>query len=145
MKVPARVALLILALPIAVEAQQSAKSSPEKDMLAAYFRAYNAHDLDALMQFIDPEFVWFTVTADKTTTEVTGVEALRKGLASYFKSLPSSRSDAEVLGENGPWISVRETARWQSASGPRAQSSLSVYEVRNGKIRRVWYYPAIRE
>jgi hypothetical protein len=141
----ALVLLVFLSIPLLASGQQpQAAEPPPRQVVAAYFKAYNAHDLDTVMSFIDPQIVWYTVTPDNTVVEVDGVTALRDGLVKYFKALPSSRSEGEVLGENGPWVSVRETAKWQSAPGPRAQTSLSVYELRNGKIRRVWYYPAVR-
>jgi len=44
----------------------------------------------------------------------------------------------------GPWVSVRERARWSTSTGMRSQASMSVYEVREGVLRRVWYYPEVR-
>ncbi len=32
-------------------------------------------------------------------------------------------------------------ARWQGKNGERTQSALAVYEVEEGRVRRVWYYP----
>jgi len=39
-------------------------------------------------------------------------------------------------------VAALEKASWQGKSGPNSQSSLSVYEFRNGLIARVYYYLA---
>ena len=36
---------------------------------------------------------------------------------------------------------VREVAYWLTVDGELAQASLAIYEVRDGLIHRVWYYP----
>jgi hypothetical protein len=69
---------------------------------------------------------------------------VRTQLTAYFRQLPSARSAIETITALGPWVSVRERASWSSASGPRSQAALSIYEVRSGVIHRVWYYPAVR-
>ncbi len=40
-------------------------------------------------------------------------------------------------------VSAVETAHWQSKGQERSQASLSVYEIIDGKVRRVWYYPVV--
>ena len=40
-------------------------------------------------------------------------------------------------------VSVRERASWKSKSGEdRSQNAFAIYEVADGLIRRVWYYPS---
>ena len=43
---------------------------------------------------------------------------------------------------SGSFVAIREHVRWQTETGEKSQAALAVYEVRDGKIRRVWYYPA---
>lgn len=62
-------------------------------------------------------------------------------MTSYFRSLPDVRSTIEASFENGPWVTVRERVHWTGASGPRTQASIAVYEIRDGRVRRVWYFP----
>lgn len=114
-------------------------------VVRGYIAAYNAHDIEAVLSFLAPDFVWLSVVGDSVAVEARGREAIRTQLTDYFRSLPSARSELEALTVLGPWVSARERALWVGASGPRAQSSLSVYEVRDGKVRRVWYYPVVRE
>jgi hypothetical protein len=112
--------------------------------LHAYLAAYNAHDVEAVVGFLDPEFTWLRVDGDSVHVELHGIEAFRASLTQYFAQLPSARSEIDVITALGPWISVRERATWTGRSGPQAQSALSIYEVRAGKLRRVWYYPVVR-
>ena len=107
----------------------------------AYIRAYNAHDIPALLSFLDSDFVWLNVAGDSVAVEVRGKEAVESGLHDYFRALPTARSEAETMSALGPWVTIRERAHWQGKNGPRSQAAISVYEVREGLIRRVWYYP----
>ena len=45
----------------------------------------------------------------------------------------------------GPYVAIRERVSWTAKSGRRTQTALGVYEVRDGRVRRVWYYPAVRD
>ena len=53
----------------------------------------------------------------------------------YFASRPSARSTIAAAIDGPVYVSFRE----QIVGG---QSSLAVYEVRGGLIKRVWYFPA---
>ena len=67
-------------------------------------------------------------------------------LAGYFKSLPDVRSEMFDITQTGVFVSYRERASWTAKDGkPRAQQALAVYEMRDGLIVRVWYFPAVRE
>ena len=57
---------------------------------------------------------------------------------------PTCRSTVEVYQEVGPYVSVLERAEWQSDGKTKRQSSLCVYELQDGLVRRVWYYPAAK-
>jgi hypothetical protein len=62
-------------------------------------------------------------------------------LTRYFAAVPSARSTIEGRMPAGRFVSVLERAHWTVGGEPRSQSSLSVYEVEDGLIRRIWYYP----
>ena len=109
-----------------------------------YFVAYNAQDVDGVMSLLSPDITWLSVAGDSVSIESRGAAALRTYLTGYFKRLPSSRSEMETSSVLGPWVSARERASWTAATSRRTQASMSVYEVRDGLIRRVWYYPAAR-
>lgn len=133
-----------------VRAQGTGAAPPKPDTSAAsvvraYIDAYNSHDIEKVLSFLAADFVWLSITADSVSVEARGVAAIRTQLAQYFRTIPTSRSELEEVSALGPWVSARERAHWVGANGPRSQASLSVYEVRGGRLQRVWYYPAVRE
>lgn len=107
--------------------------------------AFNRHDVEAMAAQVAPDFVWFSVDGDEVRVEVRGRIALAEGMRSYFASLPSVRSEVEGTLVSGAFVTLRERAIWTDESGiERSQAALGVYEVRDGLIQRVWYYPAER-
>jgi hypothetical protein len=119
-------------------------SRSSEDVVAAFVAAYNRHDIDAMLALADTGIVWLSVAGDSVRVETRGAEALRRSLAGYFRSIPSARSVLGRMTSAGPWVTVHERAEWQSSSGSRAQTAVAVYEVRDGRVRRVWYYPVVR-
>ncbi len=130
--------------PGASSAAAAADTTPAA-VVQAYIRAYNAHDVEATVAFLASDFVWLSIAGDSVAVEARGTDAIRAGLREYFRATPTSRSTLVALSALGPWVTAHERAEWVSASGPRAQASVSVYEVRGGLLRRVWYYPVVRE
>ena len=53
-------------------------------------------------------------------------------LESYFKALPSARSELEQVMESGKYVIVRERASWTRDGKERSQSALAIYEIRDG-------------
>ncbi len=117
--------------------QQSAS-----DILNRFGAAFNAHDADAMVEFVSDSVKWFTVSGDSMTTDVSGKPALDRWLRGYFKQCPSCRSEFLSMQVTGRFISIYEKALWKGKNGDRSQKSLGVYEIVNGKIQRVWYYPS---
>lgn len=144
-----RILTALCALLLGGALHADAQGAPAADTSAAavvreYMRAYNAHDMAGVAARLAPGFTWFNVAGDSTMVELRGRDAVRQALERYFASLPSARSEIESLTTLGPWVSVRERAHWDSPEGARSQASLSVYEVRDGAILRVWYFPSVR-
>ncbi|MGZ8378657.1 MAG: nuclear transport factor 2 family protein [Gemmatirosa sp.] len=113
-------------------------------VVRAFVAAFNRHDVPAMLALTDTAIVWLGIAGDSVTIETRGRRALGESMTAYFRSTPGARSTLDAVTTLGPWVSARERAEWQGRTGPRAQSALSVYEVRDGRIRRVWYYPAVR-
>lgn len=122
-------------------------SSPEIAVVRASLAAFNARDADAVVSHYADDITWTSIGADgKTSVDGDSRESIRKWLVGYFKSLPDIRSEITDVAQTGAYVSFRERATYTAKDGTRrVQSSLGVYEVRDGKIKRAWYFPAVRE
>jgi ketosteroid isomerase-like protein len=121
-------------------------TTPEAVLLRAYLEAFNRHDAEAVAAFCAEDFTWFSVDGAQTSADVTGRTPLRDWLIGYFKSFPTVRSDFLAVEQTGPFLSVRERATWDNKEGQRvSQQSHGIYEIRDGLIRRVWYFPSVKE
>lgn len=121
-------------------------TTPEAVVLRAYLDACNRLDAEAVAAWCAEKILWLNVDGDKLTPEIQGRAALHQWLVGYYKNLPSARSEFLSLEQAGPFLTVRERASWQNKEGRRlAQQAIGVYEIRDGLIQRVWYYPASRE
>jgi hypothetical protein len=106
--------------------------------------AFNAKDLDAMMGTVARDLVWMSVSGESLTDVGRGVEAFRRMIAGYFRAVPSARSELLTIDATGPWVTTHERTRWDaSPADVGGQTSLVVYEVRDGVIRRAWFYPSL--
>lgn len=109
-------------------------ASPEIACVKASVEAFNKHDAAAVTALYAPDLKWYSVSA----LELEGAARAREWLEGYFKEYPDVRSELFELSQSGPFVSFRERVTWSRGS----QSSQAVYEVRDGRIVRVWYYPS---
>lgn len=120
--------------------------TPEAMLLRAYLDAFNRHEAEAVAAFCADNFKWFSVDGDKTSVDADGRAPLRDWLVGYFKSLPTVRSEFLSVDQAGPFLTVRERASWDNKEGKRvSQQGFGLYEIRDGLIQRVWYFPAVKD
>jgi hypothetical protein len=127
---------------VAVLAASLAWAQSPGDVVERYMAAYNEHDVAAMLELAHHEIQWLSIDGDELRVETEGREALGEAMRRYFESVPSTRSVIEATMTSGSRVSVRERAEWETSSETRSQAALSVYEVADGLIRRVWYFPA---
>ncbi len=121
-------------------------TTPEAATLRAYLDASNRMDAAAVTALCAEDFAWHAVDGEKLTTEVQGRARLHEWLTGYYRDLPSARSEFLAIEQAGPFLTVRERTGWENKEGKRvSQQALGIYEIRDGLIRRVWYYPAARD
>lgn len=137
------IAMLTMA-PLSSSAGAEGKdTTAHETMISTYVEAYNARDLDAMQAMMHPDIQWIAVDGGKSEVVADGREALVEQMQSYFASPSETRSTIGDMIENGRFLTMRETAHWKDSSGAeKAQSSIVVYELEDGLVRRVWYYPA---
>ena len=135
-----RHALLLVSALLLMACAKAASSHP---VIIAHTEAFNAKDVTAMGRVEHPDIEWFSVSGSEISTEVSGRDNLAEMMAGYFKGSPSVTATLRDWSINGDYISVTETAAWTTKDGAeKSQSSLSVYQLEDGLIRRVWYYPA---
>jgi hypothetical protein len=107
-----------------------------------FVASFNNRNIEAMMGAVDENVQWLTVNEAKITIETEGKKALRESMERYFRSCSSCKSSLEWVKKSGSRVTAMERATWSGKSGLKSQTSLSVYEFRNGKILRVYYFPA---
>ena len=132
--------LLIAAIPFP-------SSAGNAEVVQEFVAAFNAQDVERMLSVAHEDIEWFYVKTDGVNgssihQETSGKPALREAMNDYFASCPSCRSTVEIGNVHGDYLSAVETAYWTGDGTERSQSSLVVYQFEDGKIRRVWYYPA---
>ena len=111
--------------------------------VTSYVDAYNAKDIEAMQALMHPEIQWIAMEGGQSEVVADGRDALVEQMTGYFASPAIPRSTFGDVIENGRFLVMRETAHWIDSTGEdRRQSSLAVYEMEDGLIRRVWYYAA---
>ena len=137
----ALVVLVLAVWPHAASEAQGLGPGP-KGAVIELLAAFNAHDVDLMLEACAEDIMWMMVGADKISVEARGAEALREGMAAYFESVPSASSLLRSAVESGPFVVTVEEARWESGGEKKSQCSAAVYEVKEGKVQNVWYFPS---
>ena len=107
-----------------------------------FVKAYNAHNIEAMLRFCAPDIRWMNIEGDSLSTETTADFKLDEAMRKYFKGTPSAHSELRSLIVNGPFVSTIEEATWERGGKKRQQCSIGVYEIRDTRIKNVWYFPA---
>ncbi len=123
------------------EGEPAAAPADAFAVIEAQLQAFNAHDVDAMVANLAEDFAWFAVDPDMTRVELRGREEFRRSMVPYFATVPGARAEIEERVSVGRFAAVRERAFWMAGGGEVSQASLAVYEIGDGLIRRVWYYP----
>lgn len=113
-------------------------------VITAHVEAFNAQDAAAMSQLQHPDIEWFSVNGSDMELAVKGREDLAEEMKNMFTSPIRVRGDLRDWSMNGNYVAVTETASWTNKKGEaKAQSALTVYEMEDGLIRRVYYYPTV--
>lgn len=134
--------LLILICVASCSNQNSTRQTVQSQILDTYFEAFNNQDVEALAATVTDDIRLMSITPDTVTVDLKGKEELKKWLTSYFSSLPNVSSSYSDVTIREPFVSFVETASWGPDSARKQQFSLATYQVKEGKIHRVWYYYA---
>ncbi len=119
---------------------QSNRSTVER-----YVGAFNACDIDSAAGLMHDDIEWLSIADAGVDTVSAGKANLVSESRAYMANGCSTQSVLSDWSVNGPFVTVIETAKWRTTDGQaRSQSATAVYEVRDLKVRRVWYFPEVK-
>lgn len=117
-------------------------SPPNRLLVEAYTAAFNMRDLPAMAAMMHPDIQWITVAGGNSSVTTDGKIKMVNEMGDYFGGSTRVTSTVNGWGINGAFVSAVETAAWTSNAGmEKLQRSNVVYQIDNGLIRRVWYFP----
>lgn len=96
--------------------------------------AYNAHDIDAFLATYSPDVELFTLGGERQSQ---GLEAMRARYGKMFQDVPKLR--CQVLRRIVQGNLVIDHEHLTGLPDGSSFDGLAIYEVRRGKIRRVWF------
>lgn len=103
--------------------------------------AFNAHDPQKMRDYWHDDVTWVEITGNQSSVVTSSADQLFNELVAYFEAYPSVSSSLSNVSVNGKYVTAIETPVWEQDGERKSQASIVVYEVTDGKIRRLWYFP----
>jgi len=140
-----RAARLVLVTCALVALLQSCASTPPRNpesgapeiVVRNYHAALNRGDLLPLTLYVAPDVEWYSVVNGERILEVSGRQALTEALRAYFARNLKPTWSFDSAFTSGSFIAVRERSQWRGAEGSSERTTLCVYELHDGRIRRI--------
>ena len=143
-----RVAVGVLALlSIVACAPDAERNAPplaageNVEIVNGLMAAFNDHDPDKMRKYWHDDVTWIELSGAQASTVTTSAQQLYDELVAYFEAYPSVSSSLENIAVNGNFLTAVERPVWEEGGERKAQASVVVYEIIDGKVKRFWYYP----
>ncbi len=138
------VAILLLAAacaPDAERAEPAAAVGEQVEIINGLMAAFNDHDAAAMREYWHDDVAWIEITGDHSSVITSSANQLYNELISYFEAFPTVSSSLAKVSVNGNYVSAIETPVWEQDGERKSQSSIVVYEIIDGRVKRFWYFP----
>ena len=136
----------ILTVALLLTGQMAPSKVSSEEQVRAFVEAFNTRNIDGMLALAVEGIQWLSVDGQKIATETEGKEALKASMTKYFQQCPTCRSELVWIKTVGSRVTAQERARWTNKAGAEvSQTGLSVYEFKDGRIARVYYFPAERD
>lgn len=116
-------------------------SGDNVEIVNGLMAAFNAHDADRMREFWASDVTWIELSGQQASVVTSSAAQLHTELIAYFEAYPSVSSSFENIAVNGNFVSAVERPVWEEGGERKSQSSVVVYEIIDGKVKRFWYYP----
>ena len=110
-----------------------------RGVVDGYIAAVNRRDLSALTAYVTPDVEWYSVANGERALEVAGREPLKKLLEQYFERYKRTRWTIERATAVNRSLAVAERSEWGD-DRLESRTSLGVYEIDDGRIKRITYF-----
>ncbi len=111
------------------------------DAVAGLFESFNQHNPQAMMAFVTEDVEWLSVDGQEVGVETTGRAELESAMQDYFDGIPDVQTTIEAIITAGDYLAIRERSSWPTEEGTKTAAALAVYQIDDGKVRRLWYFP----
>lgn len=132
-------------LPIsALRAQPAAETtdSVSERVVRAFLNAYAKRDLPAMRDLVSDDISWMAAGIDSIVRPYfRGKAGFDSTLALFFRQPQEGVVTVKSVTTVGPWLAAHWRTEKSSPTGTSTMMSLMVFEVRSGRIRRIWQYP----
>ena len=126
---------LLVSLALAGGATQPSDATSPKAVVDKHLVAYNAKNVDQFMSFFAPDAALYEFP-DKLLAK--GLEEIRKRYAARF-SEPNLHAEIVNRVVMGDKVINRERIRRTFPDGPGTGNVVTINEVKDGRITRVWF------
>lgn len=112
------------------------------EVLGKYIDAYNAHDIDGMLEYMAAEVRWMNIAGAELSVATTGKAEFRNVMSGYFEHFPTAQSSITESQSVGDFITTVEKASWEWEDSLRSQCATAIYSFENNLIVNVWYHVA---
>lgn len=112
------------------------------EVVEQFIQAFNEHSIEQLLSHTTDTVHWFNISGSKMLIETSSKNELGAAMADYFQTLPDAKATLTQAVSSANYVSTVEKVTWSHDGEQDSQCSIGVYELKQGKINAVWYYPA---
>lgn len=112
------------------------------EVVEQFIVSFNEHNVGKLLSHTTDTVHWFNMSGSKMLIETSSKNELGSAMADYFQTLPDAKATLTQAVSSGNYVSTVEKVTWSHDGELDSQCSIGVYELQQGKINAVWYYPA---
>jgi len=112
-----------------------------KEVYLASTRAYQARDIEAMMQYVTDDFSWFNIIPEGAKQVADSKEQAKFGMKMVFDNLDYISGQVDFIETFGDLLVAVETDKIIQDGKEVSLRRMSVYECREGKLYRCWSFP----